>query len=44
VNPETTLFIIASKTFTTSETMMNAQTARSWFLQHGTEATWRATS
>ncbi|MES2125741.1 MAG: glucose-6-phosphate isomerase [Pseudomonadota bacterium] len=37
VNPETTLFIIASKTFTTSETMMNAQTARSWFLQHGTE-------
>ena len=38
VNPETTLFIIASKTFTTSETMMNAQTARSWFLQHGTEA------
>ncbi|MGZ8294293.1 MAG: glucose-6-phosphate isomerase [Telluria sp.] len=35
VNPETTLFIIASKTFTTAETMMNAQTARSWFLQHG---------
>ncbi len=38
VNPETTLFIIASKTFTTSETMMNAQTARAWFLRHGTEA------
>ena len=31
VDPETTLFIIASKTFTTSETMMNAQTARRWF-------------
>jgi glucose-6-phosphate isomerase len=35
VDPETTLFIIASKTFTTSETMMNAQTARAWFLQNG---------
>ena len=34
VNPETTLFIIASKTFTTAETMMNANTARSWFLKH----------
>ena len=34
VDPETTLFIIASKTFTTSETMMNAQTARAWFVQH----------
>ncbi len=32
VDPATTLFIIASKTFTTSETMMNAQTARRWFL------------
>lgn len=31
-NPETTLFVIASKTFTTRETMMNAQSARSWFL------------
>lgn len=29
-NPETTLFIISSKTFTTQETMANAQTARSW--------------
>jgi glucose-6-phosphate isomerase len=38
VNPETTLFIIASKTFTTSETMMNAQTARAWFLQSATES------
>lgn len=32
VNPETTLFIIASKTFTTQETMLNAHTARQWFL------------
>jgi glucose-6-phosphate isomerase len=32
VDPETTLFIVASKTFTTAETMMNAQTARKWFL------------
>jgi len=38
LNPETTLFIIASKTFTTQETMTNAATAREWFLQHGTEA------
>jgi glucose-6-phosphate isomerase len=35
VNPETTLFIIASKTFTTAETMLNANTARTWFLQNG---------
>ena len=32
VNPETTLFIIASKTFTTQETMTNAMSARAWFL------------
>ena len=32
VNPETTMFFIASKTFTTQETMTNAHTARSWFL------------
>ena len=32
VKPETTLFIIASKTFTTQETMTNAESARSWFL------------
>lgn len=32
LNPETTLFIIASKTFTTQETMTNALTARDWFL------------
>ena len=38
VNPETTLFIVASKTFTTAETMLNANTARTWFLQSATEA------
>lgn len=32
VNPETTLFMIASKTFTTQETMTNAFSARDWFL------------
>lgn len=32
VNPETTLFIVASKTFTTQETMTNAESAKSWFL------------
>ncbi len=32
LNPETTLFLIASKTFTTQETMLNAHSARSWFL------------
>jgi glucose-6-phosphate isomerase len=37
VNPETTLFIVASKTFTTAETLMNANTARAWFLQSGSE-------
>jgi glucose-6-phosphate isomerase len=37
VDPETTLFIVASKTFTTAETMMNAQTARAWFLRHASE-------
>jgi glucose-6-phosphate isomerase len=34
LNPEETLFIIASKTFTTQETMTNAQTARHWILDH----------
>ncbi|SPT69234.1 Glucose-6-phosphate isomerase [Anaerobiospirillum thomasii] len=33
VNPETTMFLIASKTFTTLETMTNAHTARDWFLK-----------
>ncbi|QEY26530.1 glucose-6-phosphate isomerase [Neisseria zalophi] len=37
VHPETTLFIIASKTFTTQETLTNALTAREWFLQHADE-------
>jgi glucose-6-phosphate isomerase len=32
LNPETALFIIASKTFTTQETMTNAESARDWFL------------
>ena len=35
LNVETTLFIIASKTFTTQETMANAETAKQWFLQQG---------
>ncbi len=35
VNPETTLFLVASKTFTTQETMTNAHSARAWFLQSG---------
>ncbi len=38
VNPDTTLFIVASKTFTTSETMQNAHTARNWFLAHTNNA------
>ncbi len=32
VSPETTLFLVASKTFTTQETMANAHSARKWFL------------
>ncbi|PSK91446.1 glucose-6-phosphate isomerase [Taibaiella chishuiensis] len=39
LNPETTLFLIASKTFTTQETMANAFTARQWFLDQGAAAT-----
>jgi glucose-6-phosphate isomerase len=35
VTSDETLFLIASKTFTTQETMTNAHTARAWFLQHG---------
>jgi glucose-6-phosphate isomerase len=34
LSPETTLFIVASKTFTTAETMQNAQLARDWLLSH----------
>lgn len=33
LNPESSLFIIASKTFTTQETITNAETAKEWFLQ-----------
>ncbi|MGZ3852722.1 MAG: glucose-6-phosphate isomerase [Flavisolibacter sp.] len=37
VDPEETLFLIASKTFTTQETMTNAHTARDWFLKSAKE-------
>ena len=37
LDPETTLFLIASKTFTTQETMTNAFSARDWFLQSAQE-------
>ena len=36
VQAETTLFIVASKSFTTAETMLNAHSARDWFLRSGT--------
>jgi glucose-6-phosphate isomerase len=39
LNPETTLFMIASKTFTTQETMTNAFSARDWFLNQAGEHT-----
>jgi glucose-6-phosphate isomerase len=38
LNPETTLFVIVSKTFTTQETLSNAQTIRAWFLKAATQA------
>lgn len=38
INPETTLFVIVSKTFTTQETLSNAETIREWFLQSATQA------
>ncbi|KAJ1626046.1 glucose phosphate isomerase a [Pavlovales sp. CCMP2436] len=38
VKPETTLFIVASKTFTTQETMTNAHSAKDWFLKSGAPA------
>ena len=34
LQPQTTLFIVVSKTFTTQETLTNAETARNWFLAH----------
>lgn len=37
LHPETTLFIIVSKTFTTQETLTNAETIKEWFLQNATE-------
>ncbi|NRN28170.1 glucose-6-phosphate isomerase [Photorhabdus heterorhabditis] len=37
LNPETTLFLIASKTFTTQETMTNAHSARHWFLKSASD-------
>src|SRR6516164_1889200 len=39
VDPETTLFLVASKTFTTQETMTNAHTARRWFLERAKDDT-----
>ncbi len=39
IDPETTLFIVASKTFTTQETMPNANSAKSWFLSNGGQDT-----
>jgi glucose-6-phosphate isomerase len=37
ITPDETIFLIASKTFTTQETMTNAKTAREWFLKYATE-------
>lgn len=37
LNPETTLFVIVSKSFTTQETLTNALTIRKWFLEHASE-------
>ncbi|MBO6212483.1 glucose-6-phosphate isomerase [Algoriella sp.] len=39
INPETTLFIVASKTFTTQETMTNAFSAKEWFINSGAKNT-----
>ena len=39
VHPETTLFIVASKTFTTQETLANAESAKAWFLEKAKEQT-----
>ena len=38
LNPETTLFVIVSKTFTTQETLSNANTLKAWFLKTGNDA------
>ena len=37
LNPETTLFVVVSKTFTTQETLSNANSVRKWFLTHAPE-------
>lgn len=37
INPETTLFVIVSKTFTTQETLTNSETIRQWFLQSASQ-------
>ncbi|WP_041632758.1 glucose-6-phosphate isomerase [Maribacter sp. HTCC2170] len=37
LNPETTLFIVVSKTFTTQETLSNATTIKKWFLKYATQ-------
>lgn len=37
LNPETTLFVVVSKTFTTQETLSNAETIKKWFLQFGNQ-------
>ncbi|XP_019729554.1 glucose-6-phosphate isomerase a [Hippocampus comes] len=39
LDPETTLFIVASKTFTTQETITNAESARDWFLRASNDKT-----
>ena len=38
LNPETTLFVVVSKTFTTQETLSNANTLKAWFLKHASES------
>jgi glucose-6-phosphate isomerase len=38
INPETTLFVIVSKTFTTQETLTNSETIREWFLKSASQA------
>jgi glucose-6-phosphate isomerase len=38
ISPETTLFIVASKVFSTQETMMNAKSAKNWFLDHAKDS------
>lgn len=38
LNPETTLFVVVSKTFTTQETLSNAMTIKKWFLKHASQS------